>query len=48
MLKPLPVESGTIAPWFGMKGGGIQYFSKTNVETLVKQGYLELVAGPIK
>ncbi len=48
VLKPLPVESGKIAPWFGMKGGGIQYFSKTNVETLIKQGYLEIVAGPIK
>lgn len=25
VLKELPVKQGTIAPWFGQPGGGIQY-----------------------
>ena len=48
VIKPLPVESGTIAPWFGMKGGGVQYKASGSIENLIASGYIERVAGPIK
>lgn len=48
VIKPLPVESGTIAPWFGMKGGCVQYKASSSIENLITSGYIERVAGPIK
>lgn len=41
--KPIDVQSGKIAPWFGEKGGGIQYFLPETVKALLDGGYLERV-----
>ena len=44
VVKPLPVNSGKIAPWFGKPGGGTQYQLKdTNVKKLIEDGYLEVI-----
>lgn len=44
MLKPINVDAGTIAPYFGEMGGGTQYIFKEAIENLIKSGYLERVA----
>ena len=41
VLKPFPVEAGTIAPWFNMPGGGIQYKLTQSVQWYKDMGYLE-------
>jgi len=51
VLKPLPVDAGPIAPWFGQPGYGLQYQldgtlvpgapARLNVLWLVDNGYLE-------
>jgi filamentous hemagglutinin len=43
ILKPLPVESGEIAPWFDQPGGGTQYKAKLSAKQLVEQGYIEAI-----
>jgi hypothetical protein len=44
VAKPVEVESGTIAPWFGKPGGGIQYVLPRPASQLVEDGALiELV-----
>ncbi|MEO0401140.1 MAG: glycohydrolase toxin TNT-related protein [Pseudomonadota bacterium] len=43
VAKPLPVQSGQAAPWFGQPGGATQYKTGLSVGDLVKQGYLEPV-----
>jgi len=40
VVKPLPVQSGRAAPWFGQPGGGIQYELGQSVKSLVDQGFL--------
>lgn len=41
VMRPLPVQSGGIAPAFGMPGGGTQYFTGgSSVRDLVNGGYL--------
>ena len=40
VLKPLEVEAGTIAPWYGEPGGGVQYRTRSTVRQLVDEGYL--------
>jgi hypothetical protein len=40
VVKPFPVQSGIVAPWFGQPGGGIQYVIKPSINTLINQGYL--------
>lgn len=44
VLKPINVDAGTIAPYFGEMGGGTQYIFKETIENLIKSGYLERVA----
>ena len=44
VLKPINVDAGTIAPYFGEMGGGTQYIFKEAIENLIKSGYLERVA----
>lgn len=44
VLKPIKVDAGTIAPYFGEMGGGTQYIFKETIENLIKSGYLERVA----
>ncbi|KAF3395248.1 hypothetical protein DPV78_008482 [Talaromyces pinophilus] len=45
-LTDIEVENGTIAPWFGQPGGGIQYILPYSTETLANPPYnwLEQVA----
>jgi RHS repeat-associated protein len=40
VLKPLPVQAGTIAPAFGQIGNGIQYILPRSVVALIEEGYL--------
>ena len=37
------MEAGTIAPWFNMPGGGIQYKLTQSVQWYKDMGYLEEV-----
>ncbi|MDP0930343.1 TNT domain-containing protein, partial [Paracoccus onubensis] len=43
VVKPLSVESGAAAPWFGTPGGAIQYKTGPSVGDLVKDGYLKQI-----
>jgi hypothetical protein len=40
VLKPFSVQSGTVAPWFGQSGGGIQYQTSNPILQLKNEGYL--------
>lgn len=44
--KPINVQSGRIAPWFGQPGGGIQYKLYETVEKLLKYGYINVIDYP--
>src|SRR4029453_9597357 len=39
VVKPLPVESGGIAPAFDQPGGGVQYKTTKSVKQLLDEGY---------
>jgi RHS repeat-associated protein len=41
ILKPLEVESGTVAPWFGQPGGGTQYVTPLRLEVLINRGIIK-------
>lgn len=45
VIKPLPVQSGQIAAWFGQPGGGVQHYTAGigNVAYLRAQEYLKEV-----
>ncbi|MEM7188152.1 MAG: TNT domain-containing protein [Pseudomonadota bacterium] len=43
VLKPLPVDTGKVAPWFGHPGGGVQHNTLMPVKDLIAQGYLKPV-----
>ena len=43
VVKPVEVRSGKIAPWFGEKGGGIQYEFSNKISELLEQGILRKV-----
>ena len=43
VIKPVKVQSGKIAPWFGEKGGGIQYEFSNKISELLEQGILRKV-----
>ncbi len=43
VLKPIEVEGGKIAPWFGQPGGGTQYLMPASIRDLIKAGYLREV-----
>jgi hypothetical protein len=45
IIKPIEVNSGSIRPWFGQSGMGIQYELPVSVEVLLKRGFLREV-GP--
>lgn len=50
VAKPLPVEAGPAAPAFDQPGGGVQYKTGPNIETLIRDGYLvpiDLPIGPV-
>ncbi len=44
VLKPLPVRSGRIAPWFGERGNGTQYEFDRGIDKLISDGYIERVS----
>ena len=48
VLKPLPVQSGKIAPWFGQPGGGMQYLTDKGVAYLIEKGYLRKIDAPFR
>ena len=48
VLKPLNVQSGKIAPWFGQPGGGTQYMTKEGVVFLLENGYLRKINAPFR
>jgi hypothetical protein len=41
--QPIPVLSGTVAPWFGQMGGGMQYVLNSSVQELINAGALAIV-----
>jgi hypothetical protein len=41
VLKPLPVQSGTAAPWFDRPGGGVQFKTDKELIDLIASGYLK-------
>ena len=43
LVKPIEVQSGKIAPWFGEEGGGIQYKFNIPISELLEQGVLKKV-----
>lgn len=43
VMKPFEVQSGSVAPWFNQPGGGLQYVTPVNLETLLKRGILNEV-----
>jgi hypothetical protein len=43
VVKPIDVDSGIVAPWFGEAGGGFQYELPRSVEWLLDNGYLKVV-----
>ena len=40
VVKPLPVDAGPAAPWFGQWGGGMQYDLGASVQQLIDGGFL--------
>jgi hypothetical protein len=41
VLKPIEVDKGVVAPWFGEKGLGIQYDLPVSVDVLLRRGFVE-------
>ncbi len=40
VMKPFPVDAGTVAPAFGQRGLGQQFVTPVRLETLLKRGIL--------
>lgn len=40
-MKPIIVQEGEIAAWFGERGGGIQYMLPETIEDLLAQGVIQ-------
>ena len=43
VIKPIEVQAGKIAPWFGEPGGGIQYELNLSVKKLIEGGFIRRV-----
>lgn len=43
VVRPVEVNAGKIVPWFGEKGGGIQYEFQQKISELIEQGILKKV-----
>ncbi|RZU35576.1 glycohydrolase toxin TNT-related protein [Edaphobacter modestus] len=41
VAKPFEVQSGKVAPWFNQPGGGLQYRTPVNLDTLLKRGIIK-------
>ena len=47
IVRPLPVQSGPAAPWFGFPGGGTQYYTGgRTINDLIRDGFIKCVKGP--
>ena len=44
VLKPIEVQAGPAAPWFGQRGGGMQYELPSSVKDLIGSGHLAPVS----
>ena len=42
LVAGLVVEAGTVAPWFGQYGGGIQYILPQTVQQLLDSGIISI------
>ncbi len=42
ILEDLPVEIGTIVPWFNQPGKGVQVMFLKDIEDLIKEGKIEI------
>jgi len=41
VVKPFPVQSGTVAPYYGQPGGGVQFYSPNlNTQQLLNSGFI--------
>jgi hypothetical protein len=40
VLRPIEVQAGEIAPWFGQPGGGTQYMFSQTIDELINAGIL--------
>jgi hypothetical protein len=43
VLKPLPAQTGKIAPWFDQPGGGIQHELASSIKDLIASGHIREV-----
>ncbi len=43
VVRPYPIQEGSIAPWFNQPGGGIQQVQPMSMGELVERGYLRRV-----
>lgn len=44
VIKEVPgTKQGDVIPWFGEKGGGIQYELPANINDLIKEGYIKVI-----
>jgi hypothetical protein len=43
VVNPVEVNGGTVAPWFGQGGGGIQYEFDSPIADLIDGGYLKAI-----
>ncbi|MDR6671023.1 TNT domain-containing protein [Rhizobium sp. 1399] len=41
VVKPLPVQAGPAASWFGQPGGGLQFKTEMAVQDLIDGGFIE-------
>ena len=44
VIKDIPdVKEGEVIPWFGEKGGGIQYELPANINDLIREGFIKVI-----
>jgi hypothetical protein len=43
VLKPIEVDAGFSAPWFGYRGLGRQYELPVSIDVLIKKRFLERI-----
>ncbi len=43
VVKPISVQAGPAAPFYGQPGGGMQYQTPQTIQKLILEGYLRLI-----
>jgi hypothetical protein len=43
VLRPIEVQAGPAAPWFGRPGGELQFELPNSVQSLIESGHLRAV-----